>query len=334
MYFNHQYDFGVLNSNTNTISIMKMQSFIMKAAVICGVILWAGCSEVNVCIQPDGSSGGSQPDNGTQTLVTFHASVEGRNMLTRAMTPISKDVNVQMFAYRKAGVPSPVLSATGEYVSLLPGMLSGVADYKMYLINGVYDLYSFSENAPYSPVSFDNAKSAPLDNNVDYLWWGGLNQDVNSEQINIPIVLNHCATQVSFEVSNGSGVNKSQLAGGTITPSKPGAQLDLFEGVIPVATEYDTTISKMGVNANVAQCIMLPLQTTTPMTATFDIYVNEDITPRTYTVSVPIPDGILAAGNSYRFKLIINGNEISFDEVNVRSWVDVDETGKPLYPKE
>lgn len=313
---------------------MKRLSIIIKAAVVCVMIISSGCSEVTICVNPDGSSDGSQSVNGTQTLVTFHASVESRNMLTRALSPIGKNINVQMFAYRRNDVPSPLLVATGEYTSLLPGTLSGIADYKMYLINGVYDLYGFSENISYSPVAFNDGLSAPLDNNIDYLWWAGLKQDVNSEQLNIPIVLNHCATQVSFEVVNGNGVQKSQLVSATITPTKPGAQLNLFEGVIPPASEYDTTIAKMGVSENVAQCMMLPLRTSTPMTATFDMFVNEDIATRTYTVNVPVPGGVLAAGNSYRFRVIITGNEISFDSVNVRSWVDVDETGKPLYPHE
>ena len=44
------------------------------------------------------------------------------------------------------------------------------------------------------------------------------------------------------------------------------------------------------------------------------------------------PDGELAAGNSYRFRAVINGDDVTFPQVGVSDWVDVDETGNPLYP--
>lgn len=62
--------------------------------------------------------------------------------------------------------------------------------------------------------------------------------------------------------------------------------------------------------------------------------IDGEPTPRTYEVAVPLPGGALAAGDSYRFKTVIEGERIAFPSVSVTNWIDVDETGKPLYPSE
>ena len=49
-------------------------------------------------------------------------------------------------------------------------------------------------------------------------------------------------------------------------------------------------------------------------------------------VQVPVPDGQLQAGNSYRYLAVIDANTVTFPSVGVTDWVDVDETGNPLYP--
>ena len=56
----------------------------------------------------------------------------------------------------------------------------------------------------------------------------------------------------------------------------------------------------------------------------FLTYLQYDHSPR--------PDNILAAGNSYLFRAVINENSVSFGNVSVKDWTDVDESGNPLYP--
>ena len=46
---------------------------------------------------------------------------------------------------------------------------------------------------------------------------------------------------------------------------------------------------------------------------------------------VPIP-GKLAGGFSYVFSAIIDGNSVSFPNVSIKDWTEVDESGNPLYP--
>lgn len=244
------------------------------------------------------------------------------------MAPIAKNVKAQLFAYTGTG-----LVASGVYEASMPGMLSGVDGYRMYLNDGDYDFYGFSENISYTPIKFTDGKSDRLFNGIDYLWWHAVNQDVNPSQISVPITFLHMATQVVFEVRAAEGITLDKLVGANVSAPVQGAQMDLLTGAIPPATAYISTgMDKMGVNGTFAQYIMLPLRTTSPMHASFTVVINGESQSRTYSTDVPVPDGELAAGNSYRFAVVIRANGVAFDSVNVTSWVDVDETGKPLYP--
>ncbi|MEG0646102.1 MAG: fimbrillin family protein, partial [Bacteroides sp.] len=70
-----------------------------------------------------------------------------------------------------------------------------------------------------------------------------------------------------------------------------------------------------------------------PMKLVLNVLVNGETAARTYSVDVPVPDGELKSGNSYRFSAVIGTSSVSFSDVNIMSWTDVDETGNPLYPK-
>ena len=158
------------------------------------------------------------------------------------------------------------------------------------------------------------------------------NYDVTGAQVTVPIILNHSATQVTFEIDHGEGMYVQDIASATITVPVPGAQMDLSTGVIPPATEYDSTPASMGINGLKLQYTMLPLKTDTPMKLTIGIHANGEPDVKTYEVDVPVPDGALEAGNSYRFRAVINADDVTFAQVGVTDWVDVDETGNPLYP--
>lgn len=299
------------------------------------ILLLGGCSKNTIIIDGDWKPGQSTDDNNNpddNTLVTFNAAVEGRNLL-RSMAPMLEGIQNQVFAYQAAsgnntnGAPE----AQGLYVTSSPGVLTGSDGYKMYLPNGVYNFYAVSDNLSRIPPVFTNGVSEPLFNGIDYLWWTGSQQDVTSSQISIPIVYMHVATQVVFEVAGGEGLTFNKLVSATITPPEPGATMNLGTGVITPATTYGS-IDKLGINGSIAQYIMLPLKNSQPMTLTLDVLIGNESTPRTYTAQIPLPDGELSAGNSYLFKTVINENTISFPNVYIKEWTEVDETGKPIYP--
>jgi len=210
-------------------------------------------------------------------------------------------------------------------------VLTGSDGYKMFLSNGTYNFYAVSDNFSTIPPTFTSGVSEPLFNGIDYLWWSAIQQDVNSSQINIPIVYGHVATQVVVELTGGEGITINQLVSAMITPPVVGATMDLGTGVITPATAFGKA-DKMGINGLTAQYIMLPIRHTAPMTLTLEISADNENSTRTYTTQAPLPDGELKAGNSYLFKAVINGNSVTLASVNVKDWTDVDETGKPLYP--
>lgn len=303
----------------------------------CVTVFLSGCAKNSVVIEygkePESNSTDSSSGNstGTGTLVTFHASVENRNM-TRAMSPMGKGIQNQIFAYSigNNGV-SDAPTARGLYTTSSPGVLTGNSGYKMYLPNGNYNFYAVSSNSSAIPPTFTNNQSEPLTNGIDYLWYGAVLQDVNSSQIDVPIVYFHEATQVVFDISAGNGIKLDKLVSATLTPSQTGGRMYLYTGDITAASTYGTAVN-MGINDFTAQYTMLPLNTTDPMTLTFEVLADGQSTSRTYTAQLSLPDGRLRAGNSYLFSAVIDGNQITFPSVSIRNWREVDETGKPIYP--
>lgn len=299
------------------------------------MLFFAGCSKNTIIIEyggDDDGSGTSVPEG--KALITFNASIEGRNLLTRAMSPMSAGIQSQLFAYlpATASATSNPPIAQGLYITSSPGVLTGSDGYKMYLTNGIYNFYAVSDNFSTIPPKFTDGKSESLFNGIDYLWWHNAQLDVISTHMNIPILYLHTATQVVFEVSGGDGLTLNRLVSALITPPAPGASMDLATGTIPPATTYDRSADKMGINGFLAQYIMLPLVSSTPMTLTLEIMANEENNSRSYTVPVPLPNGELKAGDSYLFSAVIDENTVSFPSVSIKSWTEVDETGKPLYP--
>lgn len=315
---------------------MKSTPFIWMLSAL--LLLAGGCSKNSIIIETggQGSGAGSGPDGSGQTdagcLVGFHATVESLN-LTRSMSPISTDTKATIYAYiGSASDASQDPIARGSYLSQQSGTLTGIGGYKMQLNNGVFDFYGVSLNSDVLPPSFRGGKSGPLQNGVDYLWWGTADYDINAAQVTVPIVFGHSATQVVFELEAGTGIVLHKIASATITASQPGAAMDLATGVIPPAAGYAAQKAAMGINGMRIQYTMLPLKTDTPMTLSLSLNVNFDATPHVYTVQVPLPDGELKAGNSYLFKAVIDANDVTFPSVSVTDWVRVDETGNPLYP--
>lgn len=317
---------------------MKIKSFILSA-VFAAVVLAVSPACTKVFIIECGSKmedGGSAGQTGSglgSNLVGFHASVESLNM-TKSMSPISADTRVLIFAYHGSTDEATSTSAVarGTYIAQQSGTLTGDSGYRMLLSNGVFDFYAVSTNTSDFPPVFSNGISAALVNGVDYLWWNTDNYEVSGAQVTVPIVLNHSATQVSFEIDGGDGIYVQDIVSATITVPKPGAKMDLSTGVIPPATEYDANPAAMGINGLKLQYTMLPLQTDQPMKLVLKIHANGEPDVKSYEVDVPVPDGELAAGNSYLFRAVIEADNVSFPQVGVSDWVDVDETGKPLYP--
>lgn len=317
--------------------LSKMFALVMFAS---SMLFLSGCTKSIVNIELGNDPNGSSPtDNGGSSgstqgnLVSFNASVESRNM-TRSLTPMQKGVANLLFAFKSPFETLDDPTEEGLYVTTSVGIMTGVQDYKMYLPSGVYTFYAVSNNTYSTPVQFTDGISHPLINGVDYLWANNKLQDITSRQVNIPIIYLHSATQVVFDITNDPSLKLNKLVSATITPSAPGARMQLINGDITPVTSYSTTPANMGINKFRTQYIMLPLETDAPMKLVLNVLVNDETTPRVYSVDVPVPDGKLAGGSSYVFSAILGENTVSFADVNIARWTDVDETGNPLYPSQ
>ena len=308
----------------------------MKKFVILtfSLLLLAGCSKNEIIIYESspGSNGSDngQPSQNENALITFSASVESRTK-TRSMSPMPKGLVSQIYAFETTDRNLDDPFAEGLYSTVSTGTLTGVKGYKMYLSNGSYNMYAFSENSSTYPPTLIDGTSAPLKNGIDYLWWENLGQDIMTSQIHMPIVFQHVATQVVVDLSAGDGLQLDSLISASILPPTPGASLDLQTGIIESTYTYDTTPLTMGKNGFLTQAIVLPTKATTPMSLTLKVLADGETTPRTYTVGIPIP-GKLAGGFSYVFSAIIDGNSVSFPNVSIKDWTEIDESGNPLYP--
>ena len=329
----------------NTMKKNLLSSLAMLAAVT--MLTLSGCEDTVIieivqypgCGQDDGGSSGNQDSQDGSglgnNLVGFHASVESLNLATKSMSPIGTGTRVMIYAFHGSTDDATSTSAVarGSYTAKQTGTLTGDSGYKMLLTNGIFDFYAVSTNTDDFPPVFSNGISPALKNGVDYLWWNEDNYDVAGSQVTVPVVLNHSATQVSIEIDTyGDGVYVQSIVSATISVPKPGAVMDLSTGIIPPATEYDAAPAAMGVNGLKLQYTMLPLKTDQPMKLTLNLKLNGEPDVKKYEVDVPVPDGELAAGNSYRFRAVIDGDDVTFPQVGVTDWVDVDETGNPLYP--
>ena len=145
------------------------------------IFFFAGCSKNTIILEvgDENKPSGGNNTEGTN-LVTFNASIEGRNLMTRAMSPMNQGIKSKVLVFEPStqngtkGTPS----AQGLYITSAPGVLTGVDGYKMYLGNGIFDFYAVSDNFSTIPPTFSAGKSEPLFNGIDYLWWHNPNLDV------------------------------------------------------------------------------------------------------------------------------------------------------------
>ena len=297
------------------------------------LLLGACTTKSSIYIDLGDQDEGNDNNTGKGTaLVTFNASVEGRD-LTRSMTPMDKGLQSWLCAY-PSGTTSIIRAepiTDGAYITSSPGVLSGLDGYKMYLSNDIYSFYGVSCNSMEPAPVFTKGISEPLTNGVDYLWWSAPHQDITSSQVNIPVVYQHAATQLVITIEGGQNLTVNKINSVTITPPQPGATMNLSTGIITPETAYGKNTT-MGINDLTVQYIMLPIQNTTPMPIILELTVNGEATPRTYNAEIALPDGEFEAGKSYLYRAIINENTVAFPNVYVKEWTEVDESGNPLYP--
>lgn len=300
-----------------------------KIFYLLGLVLLASACDDDDCNCSFKPNPGDTDGKGNY-IVRFEAGVESENLL-KSSSPIRQKNEVYIYAYNdtvKDLNAKPI--ASGLYQASAPGKLAGTNGYIMYLPNDTYDFYAVSNNNSSDPITFVDGSSQPLENGVDYLW-GKTQSQVASQAAFCAFMLNHRATQVIINLTAGNGITINKLVSATITPSSAGGLMNLETGVITPATTLGAAVN-MGVANTNCQYTMLPLNYAGSIAVTFTVLVNGETTARTYTSAITAPSGQLSSGNSYLFKAVVNADDITFAEVYVNAWNNVDETGNPIYP--
>ena len=118
----------------------------------------------------EGNNGGEEGNNDNpdkkDALITFSASVEGRN-ITRAMSPMGKGLQSWLCAYPSNTTNTIEGEPVGEgnYITSSPGVLTGIQSYKMYLsmISIVFMLFPVIPATPPLPLPTASPKHYPME---------------------------------------------------------------------------------------------------------------------------------------------------------------------------
>lgn len=138
------------------------------------VLLLGACSKNNIYMDvaypngeenSDGEEGNNDNPDKKDALITFSASVEGRN-ITRAMSPMGKGLQSWLCAYPSNTTNTIEGEPVGEgnYITSSPGVLTGIQSYKMYLSNDIYSFMRFPviPATPLLPLPTASPKHYPM----------------------------------------------------------------------------------------------------------------------------------------------------------------------------
>lgn len=312
------------------------------------LMLSSGCSKDEIYInvgQEEGGNGGTTGGNGgtcpdstttqKKLLVDFTASIESViNTPLKSLTSMSLGKYVTVYAYKSGSTGTDGLNNFAIYKVEHIGSLTTTED-PMLLVPGNYDFYAVSTNTTTNMTpSFNNMETSVLENGVDYLWWTKQNVPIyNSDQI-IPIVFEHCCTQLSLNLKSGTEnifINSFNKA--SITPPLTNTIWHIKTGLITPEEQLNTAMAPMVISNMQANQILLPMQMIDSLVTQININVNYETSPRNYQIKIPAPTSGFKAGMRYVYAIELLQDTVRFSSVQIKNWQEVNETGIPLYPE-
>lgn len=313
---------------------MKKLNYLLTLLLLGLLIGISSCTKnnnYNYVLLPDDECGnGNNGNNGELCKVNFTGNLESI-VGTRSMSPLGIGRYANIYAF-DSGTFNSSPAGIGIYTTQTAGIFTPTSG-PMYLLGGEYDFYTISSNDTKNnnPTSF--VEKYPLANDIDYIWAKILKQDIQNRVSVVPITYNHCCSQIVVKVVAGENVYLGDISSITITPSTPGNSLSIQTGIIPPATTIESTPLAMHLNKNIGQVIMVPLKTSNTLKLSITAEINAVGNIKTFTVDMPVYNGEFQSGHSYLYEAIIDADEITFSNVNLVNWIDVDNSGNPLYPQ-
>ena len=316
----------------------KKRGFSIVLFALMAVFGLSSCVK-NYYYECDGKSD-SSTNGGTTTdksyMVKFSALVNKVASATRTSTatPLQKDRFVTVYSFQGQGDEV----AETNYKTVQSGVLSPV-DGDLSLPIGTYDFYALSigNQSTYAPTvtNYDTGIIHDLSNGLDYLTCVKETIAI-SGPTSIDLTFNHVASQVIVIIASGSStttvdsIYSATISAPAITSSAP--VIDLYTGEMTSATSLSSTPIAMAITDSLCQQIMVPLKYDGSLTMNFQAYVNGASSPMNYSVAIPLVNGEMASGSSYKYKVVISEDVVSVATASVNPWTEVDETGTPLTP--
>ena len=242
---------------------------------------------------------------------------------------------VNVYSYR-----DDIRLYSNKFYSKESGTLSPVGN-SLFLTGGTYNLYSVGiNNENIVAPSFNDTIYSGIKNNTDYIWGDLLNVSPSGTAQDYFLNFNHYCTQIQLAVSLTNTITVDSIYSIGITPSDTtDVTWNLMSGIMGPSTSVISTIKylpfvKSGDNSYLAQYIMVPLDydSTEGMTFYIKLKINSELYAREYETQVPVYDGYMQGGYSYKYNFAIDTVTAVFNNVYIEPWVDVDADDKPIIP--
>lgn len=227
-----------------------------------------------------------------------------------------------------------------RYFTKVAGTLTPV-DTALYLVDGNYNFYAACINEENVAVpAFTYGLYDDLENNVDYLWWGGYDLKPQYPSTNYNISFSHVFTQVVLKLSISKMFPIKQFNYISLTPSSLDTlSWNLYYGNVGPASKVDTAYYNLSYSLTndtiyYSQLTMAPIkvETTTDLMLKFQLVLTDDSSLRTYYAALPIYQNYLEAGHSYQYEVELLADTLLFNGVTISSWKDVNVDKSPIIP--
>ncbi len=321
---------------------MKSAIYYISGLFALYCLLFSGCTKNELIIIDNREDTTSTSAGSVKHTLHFYPLVEGNGNGSENippasdMTPFPKGNRVQVYIISNGiqYLSSPI------YQALEAGSLSPVSQ-PATVVNGSYDFYFSSVNTPANPPSFYYGKTKSVSNGVDYLWYG-VDDQIMKNNTTVPVYFQHRSAQVVISVNNleTPGVVEWINFAMVQEPDTAGVAWDIYNGDLMqtsgtnVYPSQSLMTSKINMPASGLMCsqFLIPVQ----YDGSLDAYLS--LKMRTgeingYSFQLPIQNGQLQGGNSYHYTVNFGMDTVYIGDVNIKSWIEVDLDGNPLYPE-
>lgn len=321
---------------------MKLNNLtkIVLGGTLLGTFSLTSCTKDDIEMPETG--GGIETPTDTvavENKINFTANVLSIQTRTSNSAPIADGRNVHVEAYS-----SNNWIQTKKYTSL-GGNLNPLSNEGVMTVpTGKYEFYAVGANTTGADVpEFSGSTITSLQNGIDYIWAKTGEITPKADVTNtIGLDFGHSCARVMVRLTPDNGITFKNVTLELSTPNASSSQWNLKTGAITPATEFNSGLTVVtdvpraeGDVFYHGQMVMLPMtKADGKIKASFTILMNDETTPRSYNLELPLKEGSLIAGNSYVYYTAIKNNNIEFTGVTVKEWnyIPVNDSDAPIIP--